>query len=186
MTKHLEVMIFTGRSPESPVGKYCLDRFGVTALYCCNLLAGLGIVREHLPQRAREIADADDTAIIQDLFSWVRDEEHKRFAGIKICFLFAGSSSRNGSTVCPDMSSRLERLSLHTTEVNTRLVLPNDFLFKVDTASMKESLEVRVPMLDEELFAFGLSLPHRLKVDGRTCKRVLRAIAQRQVTSQSG
>ena len=26
---------------------------------------------------------------------------------------------------------------------------------------MKESLEVRVPMLDEDLFAFGLSLPHR-------------------------
>ena len=70
---------------------------------------------------------------------------------------------------------------MHTTEVNTRLVLPNDFLFKVDTASMKESLEVRVPMLDEELFAFGLSLPHRLKVNGRTCKRVLRAIAQRNL-----
>src|SRR5262249_15733227 len=46
---------------------------------------------------------------------------------------------------------------------------------------MMESLEVQVPMLDEKLFAFGLSLPHRLKVDGRTCKRVLRAIAQSKV-----
>ena len=53
----------------------------------------------------------------------------------------------------------MERLSAHATEVNTRLVLPNDFLFKVDIASMKESLEVRVPMLDEDLFAFGFSLP---------------------------
>jgi len=58
------------------------------------------------------------------------------------------------------------------------MALPNDFLFKVDTASMRESLEVRVPMLDEELFAFGLSLPHSLKVKGRTCKRVLRAVAK--------
>src|SRR5262249_46176855 len=57
--------------------------------------------------------------------------------------------------------------------------LPNDYLFKVDTASMKESLEVRVPMLDEDLFAFGLSLPHYLKVNGRTCKRVLRSVAKR-------
>src|SRR5207247_11269188 len=81
----------------------------------------------------------------------------------------------------PRHSSRLDRLSLHMTEVNTRLLLPNDFLFKVDTASMKESLEVRVPMLDEELFAFGLSLPHRLKVNGRTCKRVLSEIAQRKL-----
>jgi len=72
---------------------------------------------------------------------------------------------------------------MHATEANVRLILPNDFLFKVDTASMKEGLEVRVPMLDEELFAFGLSLPHRLKVNGRTCKRVLRAIAQRKLPS---
>ena len=53
----------------------------------------------------------------------------------------------------PPRASRLERLSAHATEINTRLTLPNDFLFKVDTASMRESLEVRVPMLDEDLFA---------------------------------
>jgi len=62
-------------------------------------------------------------------------------------------------------------------------MLPNDFLFKVDIASMKESLEVRVPMLDEDLFAFGLTLPHRLKVIGRTCKRVLREVAKRRLPS---
>ena len=81
----------------------------------------------------------------------------------------------------PRKASRLERLLRTATEVNTRLVLPNDFLFKVDTASMRESLEVRVPMLDEDLFAFGLSLPHCLKVNGRTCKRVLRAVAKRKL-----
>jgi asparagine synthase (glutamine-hydrolysing) len=77
----------------------------------------------------------------------------------------------------------LESLSAHATEVNVRLTLPNDFLFKVDTASMKESLEIRVPMLDEDLFAFGLSLPHHLKVKNQTCKRVLRAVAQRWLPS---
>jgi asparagine synthase (glutamine-hydrolysing) len=75
----------------------------------------------------------------------------------------------------------LERLSAHATEVNVRLVLANDFLPKVDTASMRESLEVRVPMLDEDLFAFGLLLPHCLKVNGRTCKSVLRAVAARRL-----
>src|SRR5262245_56176370 len=78
-------------------------------------------------------------------------------------------------------ASRVEKLSMLATEADLRLRLPNDFLFKVDTASMKESLEVRVPMLDEDLFAFGLSLPHNLKVNGRTCKRVLRAIAHRKL-----
>jgi asparagine synthase (glutamine-hydrolysing) len=51
----------------------------------------------------------------------------------------------------------------------------------VDAASMKESLEVRVPMLDEDLVEFGLRLPHRLKVKGRTCKRILRAVAARRL-----
>jgi len=144
-------------------------------------LAGLGIVREHLPQRAREIAAADDTAIIQDLFCWVRDEEHKALCRSDDMLSVRRLFEPQWEYCLPRSCSRLERLSSHTTEVNTRLVLPNDFLFKVDTASMKESLEVRVPMLDEELFAFGLSLPHRLKVNGRTCKRVLRAIAQRRL-----
>jgi len=76
-------------------------------------------------------------------------------------------------------ASRLEQLFAHMTEAGIRLTLANDYLFKVDIASMKESMEVRVPMLDEDLFAFGLSLPLSLKVHGRMCKRVLRAVAQR-------
>jgi asparagine synthase (glutamine-hydrolysing) len=78
----------------------------------------------------------------------------------------------------PPNAPRLERLSALATEANIRLMLPNDFLFKVDTASMKESLEVRVPMLNEDLFALGLSFSHHLKVNGRTSKRVLRRLAE--------
>jgi asparagine synthase (glutamine-hydrolysing) len=62
--------------------------------------------------------------------------------------------------------------------------LPNDFLFKVDLASMKEGLEIRVPFLDEELFGFGLSLPHRMKVRGQNCKHLLRAIAARWLPAE--
>jgi len=81
----------------------------------------------------------------------------------------------------PDGASRVKRLSALATEANVRVTLPNDFLFKVDLASMKESLEVRVPMLDEDLFSFALTLPHDLKVKGRMCKRVLREVATRQL-----
>jgi asparagine synthase (glutamine-hydrolysing) len=56
-------------------------------------------------------------------------------------------------------ASRLEQPFAHMTEASIRLTLANDYLFKVDITSMKESLEVRVPMLDEDLCAFGLSLP---------------------------
>jgi asparagine synthase (glutamine-hydrolysing) len=74
-------------------------------------------------------------------------------------------------------------LAAQATEINFRLSLPNDYLFKVDMASMKEGLEIRVPLLDEDLITFGLSLPYKFKVRGRTGKRVLRAIAQRRLPS---
>src|SRR5262249_53737836 len=144
-------------------------------------LARVKVVRDSLPQRIRDLTGADNTAIVQSLFSWVREEEHKKLCRIAHVLPIRRLFEPQREHHLPPEASRVERLSAHTTDVNTRLTLPNDFLFKVDTASMRESLEVRVPMLDEDLFAFGLSLPHHLKVNGRTCKRVLRAVAERRL-----
>jgi len=145
-------------------------------------LARFGLIPAHWPQRFTELTGADDIAVIQDLFTWVREEEQRRLClndhkALPVRRLF----EPQWGCRLPRGASRVERLSALATEANVRLVLPNDFLFKVDTASMKESLEVRVPMLDEDLFALGLSLPHRLKVKGRTCKRVLRGVADRRL-----
>jgi asparagine synthase (glutamine-hydrolysing) len=141
-------------------------------------LARLAVVPERLPQRLRDLAGADDTSVMQNLLCWVREQEHRRLCWDKDVLPVRRLFEPQWEHDLPPKASRLERLSAHATEIHTRLRLPNDFLFKVDTASMRESLEVRVPMLDEELFAFGLSLPHDLKVKGQTCKRVLRTVAQ--------
>jgi asparagine synthase (glutamine-hydrolysing) len=147
-------------------------------------LARFGLVPPHLPQRFRQLAGADDVEIVQDLFSWVRPAEQRRLClddgkVLPIRRLFESQWEHR----LPRDSSRVERLSALATEANVRLVLPNDFLFKVDTASMRESLEVRVPMLDEDLFDLGMRLPHSLKVQGRACKMVLRGVAQRWLPS---
>jgi asparagine synthase (glutamine-hydrolysing) len=147
-------------------------------------LVRFGVVPEHLPQRFRELTGADDTSIMQNLFCWVREEEHRNLCRDRDALSVRRLFEPQWEHHLPRGASRLERLSAHATEVSIRLTLPNDYLFKVDTASMRESLEVRVPMLDEDLFAFGLSLPYRLKVDGRTCKRVLRAVAKRMLPSE--
>ena len=55
--------------------------------------------------------------------------------------------------------------------------LPGDILTKVDRASMAHSLEVRPPLLDHDVVAFGLSLPAPLKLRNGTGKRVLRDVA---------
>lgn len=54
--------------------------------------------------------------------------------------------------------------------------LPDDLMYKVDIASMANSLEVRSPFLDIELVQFGLSLPSDQRV-GREAKVLLRELA---------
>jgi asparagine synthase (glutamine-hydrolysing) len=144
-------------------------------------LSELGILSPSFPDRFDGLAWADDTSIVQQLFCWIRDREHQALCRdthllpVRRWFEPQWDWQLGGS------DSRLERLSAHATEANIRLMLASDFLFKVDIASMRRSLEVRVPMLDEELFSFGLSLPHALKVKGRSCKRVLRSVAKRRL-----
>lgn len=144
-------------------------------------MAQFGILTERLPQRIRDLGGADDTSVIQTLFCWIREEEHRRLCRDTDVLPIRRLFEPRWEHRLPPGATGLERLSAHATELNIRLTLANDYLFKVDTASMRESLEIRVPMLDEELFAFGLSLPHCLKVNGRTCKRVLREVAKHRL-----
>jgi len=148
---------------------------GVSAVLA--LAASFGSVPERLPHRVRGLVAADDTSVVQGLFCWLEKEEHRRLCQDTDLLPVRRLFEQRWEYQLPRKASRLELLSAHTTEIDTRLSLSNDFLFKVDLASMRESLEVRVPMLDEDLFSFGLSLPHALKVKGRKCKRVLREIA---------
>lgn len=56
-----------------------------------------------------------------------------------------------------------------------KLYLPNSILFKIDRASMANSLEVRAPFLDLELVEFVNRLPTSFKIRGLSRKRILRA-----------
>ncbi|MBB3698538.1 asparagine synthase (glutamine-hydrolyzing) [Flammeovirga yaeyamensis] len=52
-------------------------------------------------------------------------------------------------------------------------LLVNDMLHKVDSMSMYNSLEVRVPFLDHKVVEFGMSLPSEYKIDGKMKKKIL-------------
>jgi asparagine synthase (glutamine-hydrolysing) len=63
-------------------------------------------------------------------------------------------------------------------EMDLKTYLPGDLMYKVDMASMANSLEVRSPFLDYRVVEFGLSLPTKYKIDGRENKHILREIAR--------
>ncbi len=58
--------------------------------------------------------------------------------------------------------------------MDTRILLPNQFLEKVDKATMAHGIEARVPMLDHTLVDYVLGLPANLKVRRGEKKWILR------------
>ncbi len=57
---------------------------------------------------------------------------------------------------------------------DTKMVLPNDMLTKVDLMSMANSLEVRVPLLDYTVVDFAFSLPFHYKLRNGVGKSILK------------
>jgi len=137
-----------------------------------------------VPRQVIALAGADDTAVLQRLSATLDEDAHRALlvdpdAVDPLRRLFERQWQPTGLGTSP-----LERLSSHTVEVQVRLLLASKFLIKSDMASMGESLELRVPLLDEELAQFGLSLPHRLRVNGHSGKLVLREVARRYVSDE--
>jgi len=75
------------------------------------------------------------------------------------------------ASTASDSVNRLLDLEIQT-------YLTDDILTKVDIASMAHSLEVRCPLVDQELMAFAASVPGTFKLRGLTTKLLLREVAK--------
>jgi asparagine synthase (glutamine-hydrolysing) len=98
-----------------------------------------------------------------------------------------GTALVPGARPYPDVVDRAE-LSLPGAEAmrqmqlwDTAGYLSDDILTKVDRASMAASLEVRVPLLDHRVVAFGWQLPDDFLIDAGGGKRILRDVLARYV-----
>lgn len=65
--------------------------------------------------------------------------------------------------------------------VDINLWMVGDILLKADRMSMANSLELRVPFLDKEVFKVASSLPERLRVTKKNTKYALRKAAMRRL-----
>jgi asparagine synthase (glutamine-hydrolysing) len=63
-------------------------------------------------------------------------------------------------------------------DVDIKTYLADNILTKVDIASMAHSLEVRCPLIDQEVMKFAASLPGSMKIRRMTTKYLLRQVAE--------
>jgi len=66
-----------------------------------------------------------------------------------------------------DQLSRIQYIDIKT-------YLPDDILTKVDRMSMAASLELRAPLLDQEVMKLGATIPSGLRIKGRIGKYILK------------
>ena len=74
---------------------------------------------------------------------------------------------------CDDLT-KMQYLDMH-------FWLPNDILLKADKMSMANSLELRVPILDKEVFALASTIPTEYKLSHGTTKYILRKAASKRI-----
>lgn len=119
-------------------------------------------------QKVARVLTADDAQDLQRtlLSHWERPEQLVRGG-------HEPASGNDGFT--PDATAEWLMLS------DTASELPDNMLVKVDRASMAVGLEVRVPLLDPQLFAFAWRLPLDLRIRDGQGKWILRRLLSRYV-----
>lgn len=83
------------------------------------------------------------------------------------------------------MTRRDRDLVSRLTEMDINSYLLDDILVKVDRMSMAHSLEVRSPLLDQQVAELAAKMPTRMKIRGGRGKHVLRELLRDKLPKQS-
>lgn len=85
------------------------------------------------------------------------------------------------------LPEKITKSTLHPIELfmlwDLKYLMPDDFLVKIDRATMYHSVEAREPFLDHRLVEFCLQLPLHYKLRGGTTKYLLKKVLERYIPS---
>jgi len=125
-----------------------------------------GRARRRFPaSRADEMLDLAGAARYKHLLAFYTDAEKRSLITPEFAGATAGSDTSAYLAQALARASGAEPLN-RWLYVDQSTYLPEDILFKVDIASMANSLECRSPFLDHQLIEFACSLPGSYKLTG--------------------
>jgi asparagine synthase (glutamine-hydrolysing) len=175
--KHVKVVL-SGEGADELFGGYTIYREPISLRAFENLPAGirrgLGALSARIPEgtRGKDLLRRGAIGIEERYYGNARIFRPDEMLGLYRAFdpavsytdvtkpLYAATTHLDGST-------RMQYVDLFTW-------LRGDILVKADKMTMANSLELRVPFLDTEVFAVGSSIPTDLKITKETTKYALR------------
>ncbi len=122
---------------------------------------------DHPDPLQRHLAWARNLSTAQSAKLFNEDMAERIEAGLRDVITTAAKALQPAGAPAPEGLAAILQADLS-------LSLPADMLFKVDTASMAHSLEVRVPLLDIGVVRYAASLPVEYHIQGTDTKRLLR------------
>jgi asparagine synthase (glutamine-hydrolysing) len=136
-----------------------------------NLALGMG------NNRAKRVANLFKSYSQTNFESNIFSQEQNLFYE-KVLPLLLGKLSTEAIKYFPELKDLKRKLSPTETQAmfDFNVYLKDDLLVKVDRATMKHSLETRVPLLDYRIVEFAFNLDEKLKLKGNISKYLLKEV----------
>ncbi|MDH7515011.1 MAG: asparagine synthase (glutamine-hydrolyzing) [Bacteroidota bacterium] len=179
--------IFYGYPDFTYISAVLLARPFIGMLHPRTASAAAAVIRSR-PQIARYIRrlqayrGKSPDAILADMYSYLSDEEKKHALSPEGQSAFSGAESTL-RLYAPYAERLAKEPKDAVSEFLVKYSLPCDMLKKVDMMSMASGLEVRVPLLDEQVVDFASRLPAREKHRRGRGKIPLREILKPHIPS---
>jgi asparagine synthase (glutamine-hydrolysing) len=136
-----------------------------------NLALGMG------NNRAKRVANLFKSYSQTNFESNIFSQEQNLFYEKELPLLL-GNLSTEAIKYFPELKDLKRKLSPTETQAmfDFNVYLKDDLLVKVDRATMKHSLETRVPLLDYRIVEFAFNLDEKLKLKGNISKYLLKEV----------
>ena len=142
--------------------------------------AAIGLTNKKVATRIEDMSRVRDLAgaaevLLRKVQSRELDQLIRPFDALPVARYFEPRWEHN----LPERTSWTQRLASAVIDARVRIDLPSATLFMEDATAAINGVEMRLPFLDEDFFAAGISLPYPLQTTAKTNKVVLRALARR-------